>query len=443
MTDVAVIGAGAAGLAAGVLLKDAGVDVVVLDGAERAGGKVGTVREGGFLIERAALGLLDRAGELVPIAHRLKVPIWAASKAAKRRWVVRDGKLHALPSGPFSAASTPLLTFREKLRLLREPWVPGKKDGADESVRTFFARRLGPGGAFLADALQTGIYAGDADRLEVAAAFPFLAAAESRAGSLVRAVLTRPKAQGPKRPPARLSSFPLGLSQLMEGLGALLGPALRLRTKATSLRRDGARWKIATDAGELDAARVLIAAPAPQAAELLEPVDAALAARLRELRAAPVTSVHLGVRRADVEGDTRGFGLLSPGRPVLGTLLPASLWPGRAPEGHLLLTTLCGGARHPEVAALPDAELVALVREELARTVRLKPSAQPALVRVVRWPQAVPQYELGHRARIALIEELTARHPGLALTGAWYRGVSVLDCLRDGKRQAERLLAPT
>jgi oxygen-dependent protoporphyrinogen oxidase len=152
-----------------------------------------------------------------------------------------------------------------------------------------------------------------------------------------------------------------------------------------------------------------------------------------------VTSVHLGVRLQDVEGDLRGFGLLSPGRPVLGTLMPSSLWPARAPEGHVLLTTLTGGARHPEVAALPDDDLVALVREELALTVKLKPTARPALVRVVRWPQAVPQYELGHRARVAAIEELTARHPGLALTGAWYRGVSVLDCLRDGKVQAERL----
>ena len=136
------------------------------------------------------------------------------------------------------------------------------------------------------------------------------------------------------------------------------------------------------------------------------------------------------MRPADVAPLHQGFGLLRPGRPVLGALFPAALWPERAPEGRALLSALVGGARHPAAGALSDAEIVQLVRDEL----RLRGEAE--VLRIVRWPQAIPQYEPGHGARIAELERLTATHPGLWLTGAWYRGVSVLDCLRDGRNVA-------
>src|SRR5262249_37744753 len=154
-------------------------------------------------------------------------------------------------------------------------------------------------------------------------------------------------------PPARLSSFAGGLGELMSALAARLGPALRLGQRVRALQRDGQRWRLSLDGSEVTADQGIVAIPAPEAAALLAPLHAELAALLRQIRAAPVTQVHLGVRLQDVQGDVGGFGLLSPGTPILGTLLPASLWPGRAPEGHALLSTLVGGVRHPEAAALP------------------------------------------------------------------------------------------
>jgi oxygen-dependent protoporphyrinogen oxidase len=435
---VAVVGAGAAGLSAGLALKDAGIDFAVFDGADRAGGKVATLREDGWLVERAAIGLLDREGDLAPLANRLGLSVLPAGPDARRRWVVRDDELHALPSGPLSFAATGLLSASEKLGLLREPWNKARSTG-DESVRAFFERRFGPAGPFLAEAIQTGIYAGSADRLDAAACFPALVEAERRAGSVVRGFLKRPP--GPRRPRARLSSFADGLGELMSRLAAQLGPALRLSTPVTALRREADGWALRAGGAELRARAVLLACPAPQAAALLAPLDAALADDLAALAAAPLTTVHLGVRRQDVLGDVRGFGLLAPGRPVAGTLIPSSLWPGRAPEGHVLLTSLVGGARNPAAAALPDEVLEAMVREELGRTVRLRAGAAAAFRRVIRWPQAVPQYQPGHLGRVARLEGRLGAHAGLGLTGAWYRGVGVLDCLRDGRRQAERLSA--
>jgi oxygen-dependent protoporphyrinogen oxidase len=449
---VAVVGAGAAGLGAALELHDRGLQPIVLEAGAHAGGKVQSMRLGDYLVEWAAHGILDRRGELRALSERLGLQPLAASATAHRRWVVRDGELYALTTNPAAFALSGLLSAAEKARVLAEPFIARRKVEGSESVRAFFARRLGPGGAFLGEALQTGIYAGDPDQLEMGACFPLLAELERDHGGLVAGMAARAasvvsgRLHGEKRPRSlrRLTSFAAGLGELMAALSGAIGDGLRLSTSVRAIRRVGARFRLTVEErgaapSELSCDALCVALPALQAAAALEPLDAELAAQLRALEAAPISTVHLGVRREDVLGDVNGFGLLAPGRRVIGTLLPSSLWPGRAPDGRVLLTALVGGARNPTDAALPDDELVALVRDELALTVRLKRDAQPEMVKIVRVPQAIPQYTLGHRARVAAIEERTARHPRLRLTGASYRGVSVLDCLRDGRAQAEQL----
>lgn len=440
-----VLGAGATGLAAGLELRDRGVPVEVLEEAGRPGGKLASRRVAsqgahgspaaqGYLIETGALGLLDREGDLAPLAERLGLRLLPAHAGA--RWVQRDGQVHQLPMSPPALIGSGLFSVSEKLGLLREPW---RRRSSAPSVRDFFEARLGPAGTFLADALQTGIYAGDPAQLELASCFPQLARLEASHGSLLRGLLAGRKEQRKKlagrnqqrKPRATLSSFPGGLEDLVQGLAQALGPALRLGARVLSVQ-PGLRLQL-EDGGirsEVTARSLLVTLPAPAAAQVLEPLDPVLAARLRELTAAPLTLVHLGA--ASVGPRARSFGLLSPGRPVAGTLFPAALWPGRAPEGRTLITALVGGARAPEAAALPDPELVDLVRTELSRTIGL--TGPTELLGIVRWQEAIPQYTLGHAARVAEIDRLTALHPGLKLAGSWLRGVSVLDCLREGRR---------
>jgi oxygen-dependent protoporphyrinogen oxidase len=430
---VVVVGAGAAGMGAALALRERGMEVLLLEAADRAGGKLGTESARGFLLERAALGLLDRSGELAELCGKLGISPCPASPAASLRFVERGGTVHALPRGPGEALRTRLLSAREKLGLLGEPFRRAAPPNC--TVAQFFAERLGPAGRFLGDAIQTGIHAGDPDRLELHTAFPTLAAlAEAGRGSLVRGAVAGAKGKA-KRPRPRLASFRGGMQELVDALSRRTVPRLRARLRA--VRHAGREYRLQVEAGgtasEIDAGRVVLAVPAPDAAEVLEALDPALAARLRELNAAAISLVHLAVDPQHVAPLDQGFGLLRPGRPVLGALFPAALWPGRAPGGRTLLSALVGGARHPQAGSLPDGELVQLVREEL----RLP--GPPELLRVVRWPQAIPQYEPGHGARVAEIERLTAVHPGLKLTGAWYRGVGVLDCLRDGRKTAESL----
>jgi oxygen-dependent protoporphyrinogen oxidase len=436
---VVVVGAGAAGLSAALALRDAGVEPLLLEAEERAGGKLGTESVRGFLLERAAVGILDRSGELTELCGQLGIAPKPASAAASLRFLERNGTVHPLPRGPGEALTTRLLTPREKLAMLAEPFRGRAPEGS--TVAQFFTHRLGPGGRFLGDAIQTGIHAGDPDRLEFRSAFPtFSAVADAGNGSLVRGAFARSRRQkkenGGKRPRARLTSFDGGMQDLVDALSRRAVPTLRSRLIA--LRSDGSTFRLQVEsrgtAAEIEADRVVLALPAPRAADVLEPLDAELAARLRELHATPVTLVHVAVDPSDVEPLHRGFGLLRPGRRVLGALFPAALWPDRAPQGRVLLSALVGGARHPDSAAQSEEMLVELVQREL----RLPRT--PELLRIVRWREAIPQYEPGHGARVLQIERLTAAHPGLQLAGAWYRGVGVLDCLRDGRRAAEAVV---
>lgn len=401
---VVVLGAGAAGLCAGFALRDRGVDVTVLEAAPHAGGKLRSVRKDGFLLETGAVGLLDREGDLAPLCARLGVQLLPANAAARARYVERDGVVHRLGPGLLRARELPGLS-----RLLFTSAEPR----AGETVAAYFERRLGSAGGFLADALQTGIYAGDPSRLEARSAFPSL---------------------GRKRRRGRLSSFAGGLQDLVSGFVRSLGPALRLNARVRAvlpgLGDGNPGHRVLLDDGELSCDAIVCALPAPDAAALFP----AAAAGLRALEAAPLALVHFGVPIAAAGRYARSFGVLSPGRPVCGVLFPAALWPGRAPEGHSLVTAIAGGARYADVPSLGDAALEQVARDHLRRALSIDAGAP---LGITRWPLAVPQPLPGHGARIDALERLL---PGRVLfAGAWYRGVSVLDCLRQGLRTADAL----
>jgi len=337
-SSVVVIGAGAAGLSAALALRERGVEPLLLEAEERAGGKLGSESLRGFLMERAALGILDRSGELTELCGRLGITPRPANSAASLRFLERDGTVYPLPRGAGEALRTRLFTPREKLAMLGEPFRGPAP--ASSTVAQFFTHRLGPAGRFVGDAIQTGIHAGDPDRLELRTALPTLSAvADAGGGSLLRGALaTRRRSDKSKRnrARARLMSFGSGMQELVDALSRRTVPTLRSRLLAVRSHGTGFRLQVESKGGasEIDAERVVLATPAPRAADALEILDRDLAVRLRELSATPVSLVHLAVDPSDVEPLHRGFGLLRPGRPVLGALFPAALWPERAPDGR-------------------------------------------------------------------------------------------------------------
>lgn len=453
VVDVVVVGAGISGLVTAHQLRRAGRQVQVLDANAQPGGVIASVAHQGCLYERGPNSALDTTpliGELVD-ALGLRAQWRLASDVADKRYVLRGGALRALPASPGAFFSTPLFSPSAKLALLREPFVPRSPANAEESIAAFVRRRLGS--EFLdyaIDPFVAGIYAGDPEQISVPAAFPKLHALEQRWGSLIKGQILggreRRRQKEAAKNTARSFSFLGGMQALTDALAAAVGP-VALGTRVTRLERDaqGVFTLQAQTAGQPTrwrARAVVLATPADTAATLLREHAGEAAAALDGIRYAPVATVASAYRQAGIAHALDGFGCLVPrreGRKVLGILFSSSMFEGRAGPGTALLTTFVGGLRQPQLAALPEDEIGALVQAE--HQALLGAAQAPLFQRVTRWPRAIPQYTLGHLGRVARAEAARQALPGLFFCANWKGGVSVGDCIKNGHLGADTVTA--
>ena len=427
---VAIVGGGISGLAVAHRLAARGDDVVLVDDGAAPGGLVASVRKDGFLCERGPQALLDGPEETRALiaAAGLSERVVPATPAARRRLVYVGGALRPFPASPPALLSTSLLSLRGKLRLLREPFVPGGGRD-DESVLDFVARRFGPEAALRAAApALIGVYAGDAATLSIRSALPRLYAMEREHGSVLRALLRGRRGARLGRP----VSFPEGLGELTAALAEHLGPRRRI-ARATAIAPGPGGWRIAVDRGELvEAERLLLATPAATTAALLAPLAPGAAAALRAIPHAPVAVVSVGFRAANALGldlDAYGFVVArGEGIRLLGCQYESSVFPGRAHPGGVLLRALLGGTFDPALVDLDDAEIAAQAVADLRRVAGLR--RDPDFVDVWRARPGIPQYDLGHHDRIRAVDEAIATLPGLTVIGHALRGVGVSDCIR-------------
>ncbi len=366
-----------------------------------------------------------------------------ASPAAKRRYLYKDGRLQALPGSPGGFLRTSLFPASAKLRLLKEPWIARPAGDPEESIAAFTRRRLGQ--AFLDDAVGpfvSGVYAGDPERLSVRWALPKIAALEREHGSLVRGALARRKSRKPAGASGGMISFAAGLAELPRRLAREIG---EVWTGVAALRilPTGNGFRVETTAGPRVASRVVLAVPADVAARLLAEATGGRSLALAEIPYAPVAVVALGYRREDVAHPLDGFGYLVPrkeGKRTLGCLFPSTIFPGRAPAGHVALTAFVGGRTDPEIVTWDDDRIAATVAEEVGQALGIRRQrGQPVFRLVRRWPRAIPQYEIGHGRFVTLGSEIENDLPGLRLGGNFLAGVSVPDCIRNAVRLAEEI----
>jgi len=445
--EVAVVGAGAAGLAAAHALRAAGRRVVVLEASARAGGAAWTEERSGYRFERGPNAFRLGPGALAFVrAAGLEGRLLAAAPAGRERFLLRGGRLVPVPMGPLAFATTPLLSARGKARLLAEPFVR-RGDARGESVAEFAARRLGREAVdALIGPFLTGVYAGDERQLGAEAVFPSLVEAERSHGSIVRGLVAGAFARGRPRGRAGSWSHPGGLGGLAAALAEPLGGGLRLAARASRIGFEAGSYRIEIEAESgpesLRAGGLVLAVPAPACARLLEPLEPEAAKPVAAIAYAPVASVSLGVARDALRERVRGFGFLVPrgeGDALLGCLFPSELFPGRAPAGHALLTLLAGGARRPDALDWPDDRLVAALLRELDGALGLR--GEPTLLGVSRWPRAVPQPGRDHPRRVAEARARLRRFPRLALAGAAFDGVAFGDALASGAAAAASLVA--
>lgn len=420
MSDTVIVGAGITGLSLARRLARNGGASLVLEATDRAGGPIRTHRTGGLMLEMGPQSLRSVPHTLELIDDlQLQDRIIPVSDAAKRRFILWEGKLREMPQGLLDRS---FMHKRDLLRVLREPFVERRTAASDESIHAFISRRFGPKIAErLVDAMVAGIYAGDPDRLEIAATFPDLVEWESKGSVLagaIKAGLRRPKR--PSWAPASPFTLKNGLSSLVDTLaGSLPQGTLQLSCAVERIERVGKGYRVHAPGGPYDAERVVVTAPPGHAASFLPE----LADELAAMPSALVAAVHLAFKSSEAPSP-EGFGWLSAAsqrKDVLGSLWVSSTFPSFTP-GRTVIRLMIGGSRE-DVTDLTDEQLVLRARKVVAEVERI--TADPVLTYVNR--AHLPQYETGHTARM---KRLRAATPGLDLVGWGYTGLGIEGCAK-------------
>jgi oxygen-dependent protoporphyrinogen oxidase len=446
---VVVIGGGISGLACAYRLKQLGIPFLLLESSAQFGGVIHTFRQDGFLFEFGPQGVMltPHLAELVEGVGLTGNLLRANPRAP--RYIYTRGQLVRAPMSPFSLLGTPLLNASTKWRLLTEPLRRSRPPDADESVANFVRRKFGTSllenlvGPFV-----SGIYAGDPECLSLRAAFPQLHEWESKSGSVLRGAIRQMRGKpNKKRGSSGLYSFRDGIGSLLSALGETLGAIAQLSTVVDMIERGSSgsppfliRVSRHSARESLPAAAVIVATESSTAGRILRTISPKFPSILDSVPYAAVAVIAAGYRRAAVGHSLDGFGFLVPrkeGLRTLGTVWNSSLFPGRAPEGHVALTTFAGGVSDPEFPTWSEDAISATIHDELARILNIH--EPPVTRRVHIYPRALPQYNLGHTRTVSALEDICGETPGLFLTGNYLEGPSTGACVTRSFNIAERV----
>ncbi|MDT0329559.1 protoporphyrinogen oxidase [Nocardiopsis lambiniae] len=455
---VVVVGGGVSGLTAAHRLTGLGAAVTVIEAADAPGGKLRASPVAGVDVDAGAESVLARRPEALDLIAELGMTDRVVHPGPGTAAVYSRGRVRPLPRGQLmgvpgdlralarSGVLSPLGTARAALDLVR-PRTPVR---GDLPVASYVGVRLGREVVErLVEPLLGGVYAGNADLLSLEATVPRIAAMARDGGSLIRGVhdaLGGPAAvSGPV-----FASLRGGIAGLTGELAERHGEDLRTGTRARSLERLPEGWRVHLDGGDrVEASAVLLACPAPEAARLLADHVPEAARDLRGIEYASMALITLALPASALPAPLTGTGFLVPvgegGLTVKAATFSSNKWPWIAEElaatGEDLVMVRCSIGRFGETGVLDrsDEELVATAVADLSEV--LGPIGRPAQTRVTRWDDGLPQYTVGHTARVARVREALARHHGLSVCGAAYGGVGVPACIADADRQARDLLS--
>jgi oxygen-dependent protoporphyrinogen oxidase len=466
---VVVVGGGISGLAAAHRLielrreRDIDLDILLLEAAARLGGVIATERVGDFIVEAGPDCFISEKPWALRLCERLDITSRLIPTNAKHQnvYVVRNGSLVLLPEGFLLLAPTrlwplirtALFSWRGKLRMALELLLPRGGGDGDESLASFVRRRFGREVLErVAQPLIGGIYAADPEELSLSATMPRFLEMERNSRSVIWALWKEHGQRLHSRQAgggARWSLFVTpagGLEELVDAIARRLPfGTVSFSHRVTRLQPGTVKksWTVTVNGGkDLDADGVILATPAYASAQVLSSFAPELAAELKAIPYSSTVTVSLAYRNEDIPHGLNGFGLVAPAiesRSIIACTFSSVKYPGRAPQGSVLLRAFVGGALQPSLFEQDDRTMEDSVRHELRDLLGI--AAPPLFCRVYRHPLSMPQYRVGHRERVRLIETLVTRFPALALAGNAYGGVGIADCIRSGEEAAERILA--
>ena len=463
---VLIIGGGISGLATAYRLTELArqgsfpLEITLLEAKPRLGGVIETSSREGFLLEGGPDSFISEKPAALELSRRLGIvqEVIGTNEKFRRSFIYKNGKLVRVPEGFYLIApsqvgaflQTPLLGWATKLRMGCELFIPKRPGGGDESVGSFVRRRFGETTLReIAQPMIGGIYTADPERLSLEATMPQFLEMERTYGSVIRGLFTRKKlgkknasqvASGPRY--SLFLSYKEGMETLTRTIVSKL-PEVRFKVSSpvTKIKRS-AGWEVMTQGGEvIEADAVCVALPAQHAARLLTEFAPSLSRDLAAIPYESVATVNLAYRRQDIPHSLGGFGFVVPAftrRKIVACSFSSVKFDGRAPEGMVLLRAFVGGALHREVYALEDDAMVRTVIEELRHSLGVE--ARPAFTSIRRYPQSMPQYQVGHLHHVASIRSQLDTLPGLYLAGNAYNGIGVPDCVKSAEFAAHSIV---
>jgi len=465
---IVVIGGGIAGLAAAHRItelareKSLGVELTLLEATSRLGGSIATEKIGDFLVEAGPDSFITEKPSALRLCERIGLTprLVSTQSAYQKIYIVHRGKLVELPEGFFLLAPTrlwpflqsPLFSWSGKLRMASEPLLPRGNMNGDESLGSFVRRRFGSEALErVAQPLVGGIYASDPDELSLGATMPRFKEMERQQRSVIWAMWSEQRRRARNREAgsgARWSLFVTlmgGMQELADTLVKCLpGGTIRLNSPVTRLSSGemNKQWRITVGNDEtLLADAVILATPAFQTGAIISAIAKDAATELNKIAYASTATVSLAYHQGDLAQPLNSFGFVVPvieRRKIMACTFSSLKYPGRAPENHILLRAFVGGTLQAELLSDDDAAMEKNVRDELADLLGIR--AQPIVARIWRHPNSMPQYVIGHQARIKRIHDSLNRFPSLALSGSAYHGVGISDCVRTGEESAEKVI---
>jgi protoporphyrinogen/coproporphyrinogen III oxidase len=442
-SKIAIVGGGITGLAASKIFKKKDISFEIFEKKDEPGGALKTVQNKGWMLEYGPNTLLLKDKIVADFIDDLGISneMISANESASKRFIVKNGRLEPLPASILNAVSTPLFSFNGKLRILKEPFI-SRSENKDQTVAQFVERRLGEEVLqYAINPFVAGIFANNPESLSLRHAFPAMHNLEAEYGSLIWGMFAGAKKRKEiGRIARKLISFTNGIQQLPKAL-AEYADNIHCNQKVEKVEKKGKDWFVLSNGQEFGPySKVIINIPLYQITENLLSLSENELYTFRKVNYPPLSVMHLGYKKEDVQHPLDGFGFLVPeveNRKILGALFSSTLFDGRAPNGHHLLTVFIGGGRQPDLAPLETEKMLSTVQQELNELIGA--GADPVFVDHVYWPNSIPAYHIGYDEILTTFKNIEVKNPGLHLAGNFRNGISVPDCIKNGIDLAEKI----
>ncbi len=449
---VIILGAGISGLTTAYWLYKEGIDFTILEKKAEPGGSMESLKDGDFLVDFGPNSGLETTPLISQIAREIGLAdeMVYANENSDKRYILRDGALHALPMSPPALIKSKLFSTKGKLRLLGEPFIGKSEEGYYQSIAQFVERRLGR--EFLdyaIDPFVSGVSAGDPFKLSVKSAFPKLYRLEELYGGLVKGMIKgareRKKSREKSKQNARMFSFKSGMQIFPKTIASLFPEKIIYNCDIKEISKSGSGYRIDYSGGmetkSIECPVILSTIPAYALSASVDKLDHALAKHLNDVFYPAVMVLYLGYKKEIIGQPLDGFGYLIPSkekRNYLGAIWSSTIFPGRtADDKEAAFTLFVGGARREDLFKMSDDEIISQAVKEFAADMKIK--GEPLYKNYKIWRKAIPQYNLGYIEHENYFAEFENKNRGILLSGNYRGGIAVGDCVKNSEINFKRI----